>query len=127
MKIHARNGSGRRELLLGQPVQPSDGFQCPFSVPHSRSSPRPPGVMVAQATLVTGLAQLDSMTGDHDAMLDAAATARARTPARSNTRSAALISSRGPVIASNPDLGSKPRSGVVACPPAPFPRGQAAD
>jgi hypothetical protein len=32
MKIHARNGSGKRELLLGQPVQPSDGFQCPFSV-----------------------------------------------------------------------------------------------
>jgi hypothetical protein len=71
--------------------------------------------------------------GDHGrsaqraACIREAATARARTPARSNTRSAALISSRGPVIASNPDLGSMPRSGVLACPPAPFPRGQAAD
>jgi hypothetical protein len=30
MSIGARCGSCSRELLLGQLVQPSDGFQCPF-------------------------------------------------------------------------------------------------
>ncbi len=30
MSIGARCGSCSRELLLGQLVQPSDGFRCPF-------------------------------------------------------------------------------------------------
>jgi hypothetical protein len=73
MNIHARCGSCNRELLLGQPVQPGDGFQCPFcGFAFATVAPAVGArIMVAQAALVTALAQLESMTGDHDAVLDA--------------------------------------------------------
>jgi hypothetical protein len=70
MSIGARCGSCRRELLLVQLVQPSDGFRCPFCgfafAPAYATVA--PGVaaraMDAQAALVTALAELGSMTGD---------------------------------------------------------------
>jgi hypothetical protein len=70
MSIGARCGSCTRELLLGQLVQPSDGFRCPvcgfaFAPAYATVAP---GVaaraMAAQAALVTALAELGSMTGD---------------------------------------------------------------
>jgi hypothetical protein len=70
MSIGARCGSCTRELLLGQLVQSSDGFRCPFCgfafAPAYATVA--PGVaaraMAAQAALVTALAELGSMTGD---------------------------------------------------------------
>ena len=70
MSIGARCGSCTRELLLGQLVQPSDGFRCPFCgfafAPAYATVA--PGVaaraMAAQAALVTALAELGSMAGD---------------------------------------------------------------
>ena len=70
MSINAHCGSCNRELLLGQLVQPSDGFRCPFCgfafTPAYATVA--PGVaaraMAAQAALVTALAELGSMTGD---------------------------------------------------------------
>jgi hypothetical protein len=70
MSINATCGSCDRELLLGQLVQSSDGFRCPFCgfafAPAYATVA--PGVaaraMAAQATLVTELAELGSMTGD---------------------------------------------------------------
>jgi len=70
MSIGACCGSCTRELLLGQLVRPSDGFRCPFCgfafAPAYATVA--PGVaaraMAAQATLVTELAELGSMTGD---------------------------------------------------------------
>jgi hypothetical protein len=70
MSIGARCGSCTRELLLGQLVQPSDGFRCPFCgfafAPAYATVAPAVGVrvMVAQAALVTALAELGSMTGD---------------------------------------------------------------
>jgi hypothetical protein len=70
MSINARCGSCNRELLLGQLVQPSDGFRCPvcgfaFAPGYATVAP---GVaaraMAAQAVLVTALAELGSMTGN---------------------------------------------------------------
>jgi hypothetical protein len=70
MSINAHCGSCNRELLLGQLVQPSDGFRCPvcgftFAPAYATVAP---GVaaraMAAQAALVTALAELGSMTGD---------------------------------------------------------------
>jgi hypothetical protein len=65
MSISAHCGSCNRELLLGQLVQPSDGFRCPvcgfaFAPAYATVAP---GV-AAQAALVTALAELGSMTGD---------------------------------------------------------------
>jgi hypothetical protein len=70
MSINARCGSCTRELLLGQLVQPSDGFRCPvcgfaFAPAYATVAPGVAArVMAAQATLVTALAELGSMTGD---------------------------------------------------------------
>jgi transposase-like protein len=70
MNIGARCGSCNRELLLGQLVQPSDGFRCPvcgfaFAPAYATvASAVGARVMVAQAALVTALAELGSMTGD---------------------------------------------------------------
>jgi hypothetical protein len=70
MSIGARCGSCSRELLLGQLVQPSDGFRCPFcgfafAPAYATVAPGVAArVMAAQAALVTALAQLGSMTGD---------------------------------------------------------------
>jgi hypothetical protein len=70
MSIGARCGSCSRELLLGQLVQPSDGFRCPFcgfafAPAYATVAPDVAArVMVARAALVTALAQLGSMTGD---------------------------------------------------------------
>jgi hypothetical protein len=70
MSIGARCGSCNRELLLGQLVQPSDGFRCPFcgfafAPAYATVAPAVAArVMVAQAALVTALAELGSMTGD---------------------------------------------------------------
>jgi hypothetical protein len=70
MSIGARCGSCNRELLLGQLVQPSDGFRCPFcgfafAPAYATVAPAVGArVMVAQAALVTALAELGSMTGD---------------------------------------------------------------
>jgi hypothetical protein len=70
MSISAHCGSCNREVLLGQLVQPSDGFRCPvcgfaFAPAYATVAP---GVaaraMAAQAALVTALAELGSMTGD---------------------------------------------------------------
>jgi hypothetical protein len=70
MSIGARCGSCARELLLGQLVQPSDGFRCPacgfaFAPAYATVAPGVAArVMAAQAALVTALAELRSMTGD---------------------------------------------------------------
>jgi hypothetical protein len=70
MSINARCGSCNRELLLGQLVQPSDGFRCPvcgfaFAPGYATVAPGVAArVMAAQAALVTALAELRSMTGD---------------------------------------------------------------
>jgi len=70
MNIGARCGSCNRELLLVQLVQSSDGFRCPvcgfaFAPAYATVAPAVAArVMVAQAALVTALAELGSMTGD---------------------------------------------------------------
>jgi hypothetical protein len=70
MSIGARCGSCNRELLLGQLVQPNDGFRCPvcgfaFAPAYATVAPGVAArVMAAQAALVTALAELGSMTGD---------------------------------------------------------------
>src|SRR5215203_3615894 len=70
MSINARCGSCNRELLLGQLVQPSNGFRCPvcgfaFAPAYATVAPGVAArVMAAQAALVTALAQLGSMTGN---------------------------------------------------------------
>ena len=70
MSIGARCGSCTRELLLGQLLQPSDGFRCPFcgfalAPAYATVAPAVAArVMAAQAVLVTALAELGSMTGD---------------------------------------------------------------
>jgi hypothetical protein len=70
MSINARCGSCNRELLLGQLVQPSNGFRCPvcgfaFAPAYATVAPGVADrVMAAQADLVTALAELGSMTGD---------------------------------------------------------------
>ena len=70
MSINAHCGSCNRELLLGQLVQPSDGFRCPvcgfaFAPAYATVAPGVAArVMAAQAVLVTALAELGSMTGD---------------------------------------------------------------
>jgi hypothetical protein len=69
MSIGARCGSCNRELLLGQLVQSSDGFRCPycgfaFAPAYATVAPGVAArVMAAQAALVTALAELGSMTG----------------------------------------------------------------
>jgi hypothetical protein len=70
MTIGVRCGSCDRELLLMQLAQPSQGFRCLFCgfafAPGCATIA--PGVatraMAAHATLVTALAELQSMTGD---------------------------------------------------------------
>jgi len=70
MSIGARCGSCRRELLLGQLVRPHDGFRCPccgsaFAPAYATVAPGVGArVMIAQAALVSALAELGSMTGD---------------------------------------------------------------
>ena len=70
MSINAHCGSCNRELLLGQLVQPSNGFRCPvcgfaFAPAYATVAPGVAArVMAAQAVLVTELAELGSMTGD---------------------------------------------------------------
>ena len=70
MSIGARCGSCARELLLGQLVQSSDGFRCPFcgfafAPGYATVAPGTAArVMAAQAALATELAELGSMTGD---------------------------------------------------------------
>jgi hypothetical protein len=70
MSINAHCGSCNRELLLGQLVQPSDGFRCPvcgfaFAPAYATVAPGVAArVMAVQAALVTALAELGSMTGD---------------------------------------------------------------
>jgi hypothetical protein len=70
MSINARCGSCSRELLLGQLVQPSNGFRCPvcgfaFAPAYATVAPGVAArIMAAQADLVTALAELGSMTGD---------------------------------------------------------------
>jgi hypothetical protein len=69
MNIGARCGSCNRKLLLGQLVQPNDGFRCPFcgfafAPAYATVAPAVADrVMVAQAALITALAELGSMTG----------------------------------------------------------------
>ena len=70
MSINARCRSCNRELLLGQLVQSSDGFRCPFcgfafAPAYATMAPGVVAqVMAAQTALVTALAELGSMTGD---------------------------------------------------------------
>ena len=70
MSIGARCGSCSRELLLGQLVQPSNRFRCPFcgfAFAPANATVAPDvaaRIMAAQADLVTALAELGSMTGD---------------------------------------------------------------
>ena len=70
MSIGARCGSCARELLLGQLVQSSDGFRCPFcgfafAPAYATAAPGVAArVMAAQTALVTALAELGSMTGE---------------------------------------------------------------
>jgi hypothetical protein len=69
MSINARCGSCARELLLGQLLQSSDGFRCPFcgfafAPGYATVAPGVAArVTAAHAALVTELAELGSMTG----------------------------------------------------------------
>jgi hypothetical protein len=109
------------ELLLGQSVQPRDGFQCPlcgfaFATVVPAVAAR---VMVAQAALITALAQLESMTGDRDAVLDAAATPGRVAPAQAeDTPGGPGLLPGGPSLRPSPALGSQSPGGL-ACLPAP--------
>ena len=70
MSIAARCGSCARELVLGQLVQSSHGFRCPFCgfafAPTCATVAPAVGarVIAAQQAQVTALAELGSMTGD---------------------------------------------------------------
>jgi hypothetical protein len=70
MSINAHCRSCNRELLLGQLVQPSNRFRCPFcgfafAPAYATVAPGVAAqVMAAQADLVTALAQLGSITGN---------------------------------------------------------------
>jgi hypothetical protein len=70
MSISAHCGSCNREVLLGQLIQPSDGFRCPvcgfaFAPGYATVAPGVTArVMAAQAALVTALAEFGPMTGD---------------------------------------------------------------
>jgi len=70
MTIGVRCGSCNRELLLVQLVQPSQGFRClfcgfAFAPAYATVAPGVAArVMAAHATLITALAELQSMTGD---------------------------------------------------------------
>jgi hypothetical protein len=70
MTIGARCGSCDRELLLVQLAQPSQGFRClfcgfAFAPGYATVAPGIGAqVVVAQAALITALAELASMTGD---------------------------------------------------------------
>jgi hypothetical protein len=93
MSIGARCGSCNRELLLGQLVQSSDGFRCPycgfaFAPAYATVAPGVAArVMAAQAALVTALAELGSMTGgrlrlDRATILDPVANALSQVEAK---------------------------------------------
>jgi hypothetical protein len=103
MSIAGRCGSCGRELLLGQLVQPSDGFRCPvcgfaFAPTYATVAPGVAArVMVAQQALVTALAELRSMTGDRlrldqativDAIANALPQVEAEEPALARRRHA---------------------------------------
>ena len=70
MTIGVRCGSCDRQLLLVQLTRPSQGFRClfcgfAFAPGYATVAPGVGArVMVAQAALVTALAELASMTGD---------------------------------------------------------------
>jgi hypothetical protein len=70
MSIHARCGSCHRQLLLAQLTQPSQAFRCPFcgfafAPGYATVAPGISAqVALAQAALITALAELGSMTGD---------------------------------------------------------------
>jgi hypothetical protein len=103
MSIGARCGSCARDLLLGQLVQPSDGFRCPFcgfafTPAYATVAPGVAArVMAAQAALVTALAELGSMTGDRlrldratvvDPVADTLPEVKAKQPALARRRQA---------------------------------------
>jgi hypothetical protein len=69
MSINARCGSCNRELLLGQLVQPSNGFRCPvcgfaFAPAYATVAPGVAACVMAAQAALTALAELRSMTGD---------------------------------------------------------------
>ena len=78
MSIPARCGSCRRELLLDQLLQPSDGFRCPFcgfvfAPSYATIAPgRAARILDSQGALVRALAELQSMV-DGRLQLDRAA------------------------------------------------------
>ena len=78
MSIPARCGSCRRELLLDQLLQPSDGFRCPFcgfAFTPSYATIAPglaARILDSQSALVRALAELQSMV-DGRLQLDRAA------------------------------------------------------
>ena len=67
MSIPARGGSCRRELLLDQLLQPSDGFRCPFcgfAFAPSYATIAPglaARILDSHGALVRALAELQSM------------------------------------------------------------------
>jgi hypothetical protein len=67
MSIPARCGSCRRELLLDQLVQPSDGFRCPFcgfafAPSYATIAPGVASrILESHAALVRALGELQSM------------------------------------------------------------------
>ena len=70
MSLPAHCGSCRRELLLDQLLQPSDGFRCPFcgfAFAPSYASIAPgvaSRILDAHAALVRALGELQSMVDD---------------------------------------------------------------
>jgi hypothetical protein len=78
MTIGVHCGSCNRELLLTQLVQPSQGFRCPFCgfgfapAYATVAAGVATRVMVAHAALITGLAELQSMTTEQRLRLDQA-------------------------------------------------------
>jgi hypothetical protein len=103
MSINARCGSCNRELLLGQLVQPSDGFRCPvcgfaFAPAYATVAPAVGArVMAAQAALVTALAELGSMTATGSSLTGPRSWTQLPTPCpRSRPRNPVWLAGVGP-------------------------------
>jgi hypothetical protein len=132
MRIDTCCGSYTRELLLGQLVQPSDGFRCPvcgsafapaYATAASAVSVR--GV-AAQAALVT-TSPAWSMTGDARQRWRRAATSPARSARIGRvTLGGPALCPGGPVanVRSRILAASPGRTRPPGRPPAPFPRRQ---
>jgi hypothetical protein len=120
MRIDTCCGSCTRELLLGQLVQPSDGFRCPVSgfafVPaYASAAPDARGRRGRAGGPGHHLTRAWSMTGDARQCWRRAATSPARSARTGRvTLGGPGLCPGGPSLASEPNLGSRHRA-RLAC------------